>query len=58
METTWAHEDAERRMREIVEDAGLSAPDEVEHRPDEVVFLWHDTKLAVIVELGDVEPPH
>ena len=44
-------------MREIVSDADLPPPDEVEHRPDEVVFLWHETKLAVIVELGDLEPP-
>ena len=53
---TTAHEDAERRIRAIVEEAGLSPPDEVEYRRDEIVLLWHETKLAVIVELGDLEP--
>ena len=43
-------------MRAIAVQAGLPQPDEVEYREDEVVFLWHETKLAVIVELGDVEP--
>jgi hypothetical protein len=51
------HEDAERRMRAIAASAGLPEPDDVEHREDEVVFLWHETKLAVVVELGDLEPP-
>ena len=43
-------------MRSIAADAGLPPPDEVEFRPDELVFLWHETKLAVVVELGDAEP--
>jgi len=42
-------------MRDLLEDAGLPTPDEVRHEfdPDEVVFLWHDTKAAIVVELDE-----
>jgi hypothetical protein len=51
MAITGEHEAAERAFRELLPDAGLSQPDEVEYREESVVFLWHETKLAVIVEL-------
>lgn len=40
-------------MRELVEKAGLPQPDEVQQRAEhgELVLLWHDPKLAVVVEL-------
>ena len=53
---TSLHDDAELRMRELLDGAGLAEPDEVRHEfdPDEVVFLWHATKTAIVVELeGD-----
>jgi hypothetical protein len=45
------HQEAESLFRKLVRDADLDQPDAVEYRYDEVVFLWHGPKLAVIVEL-------
>ena len=47
--------DVERRMRELITQADLPAPDAVERHDDEMWFLWDDTKTVVIVELED--PP-
>jgi hypothetical protein len=47
----------ETRFRELLAAEGLAQPDEVERRPDELVFLWHDQKLAVVVELDDDGTP-
>jgi hypothetical protein len=41
----------ETRFRELLTAEGLPQPDAIERRPDELVFLWHDQKLAVVVEL-------
>jgi hypothetical protein len=49
------HEAAESAMRALLSEAGLPPPDEVEHRGRSIVLLWHETKLAVIVDLDD--PP-
>jgi hypothetical protein len=51
MAITGEHAAAERALRELLPDAGLPQPDEVEYREESVVFLWHETKLAVIVDL-------
>jgi hypothetical protein len=51
MATTDEHAAAERAFRELLPEAGLPQPDEVEYREESVVFLWHETKLAVIVDL-------
>jgi hypothetical protein len=53
---TRAHlEDADRRMRSIIAQAGLPEPDEVNYHEDdgELELLWYEPKLAVIVECGD-----
>jgi hypothetical protein len=42
-------------MRELVERAGLPEPDEVEYDPDSILLLWHEHKLAVVVDVND--PP-
>ena len=42
--------DTEARIRELLEEAGLPEPDEVEYRRGEIVLLWHDRKLAVVIE--------
>jgi hypothetical protein len=55
MSSTDAHEAAERAMRELLTGEGLPQPDEVEYRDESIVLLWHDTKLAVVVELEDDE---
>lgn len=44
--------EAEARMREIVRNAGLPPPDEVEHHSDEIVLFWHEEKLVVSVDLS------
>ncbi|HEX8053611.1 MAG TPA: hypothetical protein VF517_11525 [Thermoleophilaceae bacterium] len=48
-------EDAELRFREIAAQAGLPEPDEVVYHEDdeELEFLWHEQKLAVVVELDE-----
>jgi hypothetical protein len=46
---------AEDDMRRLLEDEGLPAPDDVEYRDDSILLLWHDTKVAVIVDV--TEPP-
>jgi hypothetical protein len=56
MAITGEHAAAERALRELLPDAGLPQPDEVEYREESVVFLWHATKLAVIVDLDGTAP--
>jgi hypothetical protein len=41
----------ERRMLRLIDDSGLPAPDQVAYGDREVTFLWHDHKVAVIVDL-------
>ena len=47
----------EMRFRELLASEGLAQPDAIERRPNELVFLWHDRKLAVVVELSDDGTP-
>jgi hypothetical protein len=47
----------ETRFRELLTADGLAQPDAVERRPHELVFLWHDQKLAVVVKLKDDGTP-
>jgi hypothetical protein len=44
-----------RRFLEIAEEAGLPLPDEVHYfeAEEELEFVWHEQKLAVVVELDD-----
>jgi hypothetical protein len=55
---TPTHQDAEQRMRELIQGAGLPDPDEVRYEfdPNEVVLTWHDPKLAVVIDLEDDGP--
>jgi hypothetical protein len=46
---------AERRMLRLLNDAGLPVPDEVQYGEACVRFLWHDRKVAVVVDLDDFE---
>jgi hypothetical protein len=48
--------DAERKLRVLLRDEGLPAPDEVEYGSTCIRFLWHESKACVVVdidELGD-----
>ena len=42
---------AEGRFLALLIHAGLPLPDEVERHTTELVFLWHATRVAVVVEL-------
>jgi hypothetical protein len=57
MPTQPSHTEVEARMRALVEDAGLAPPDAVEHAPTSVVLLWHEQKLAVVVDLDEEGEP-
>jgi hypothetical protein len=45
----------ERRMIRLLDDYGLPLPDEVQHGERCVRFLWHDRKVAVVVDLDDFD---
>ena len=51
------HEAAEADFRRMVESFDLTPPDDVDYTPDSVIFLWHEPKLAVVVELDDPSIP-
>jgi hypothetical protein len=56
MPPTSQHRAAERAFRELLADAELPPPDEVEYDDGSVVFLWHETKVAVVIDLADAPP--
>lgn len=45
----------ERRVLATLDDAGLPPPDEVEFGEVCVRFLWHDSKVALVVDLVEFE---
>jgi hypothetical protein len=53
MRPTPRHRLAETQFRQLVGQAKLAAPDDVEFTRTSLVFRWHEPKLAVIVELDD-----
>jgi hypothetical protein len=56
MPPTSQHLAAEQAFRTLLEESDLPPPDDVSFDdPASVLFLWHDRKLAVVIELG--EPP-
>ncbi len=46
---------AERRVLRLLTDTGLPIPDEVEYGEYCVRFLWHDLKVALVVDLDDYD---
>jgi hypothetical protein len=48
--------EAEAHLRRLLEESGMPQPDEVEHRPAELVLLYHEEKLAFTFELDDRWP--
>ena len=48
------HREIERRMLDLIAGAELQAPDEVAYEPESVLFIWHDTKAVVCVDLHDM----
>lgn len=56
MEPTPRHREAEAAFRSLLEEGGLPQPDSVEVSPARLLFLWHEPKLAVAVDLDDDDP--
>lgn len=52
-----SHDEVEARMRALIDDAGIAPPDAVEHAPTSIVLLWHEQKLAVVVDLDEEGEP-
>jgi hypothetical protein len=46
---------AERHLRELLTESDLPLPDEVRYEPGEVLFLFHERKLAVVIDLEENE---
>ena len=55
MPPTSQHHAAERTFLALLEDNDLPRPDAVEYDEASVVFLWHEKKLVVVIDL-DEEP--
>jgi hypothetical protein len=53
MAPTTRHHEAEAAFRRLIDDGEFAEPDEVRYDDDSVVFLWHEPKLAVVVDLED-----
>ena len=49
--------EAEHHLRQLLHRGGLPQPDAVEYHDTEVLFLWHESKAAVVVELEDAPAP-
>jgi hypothetical protein len=41
----------EQAVRQLLEREQLPEPDDVEHRETSIVLLWHEQRLAVVVDL-------
>jgi hypothetical protein len=51
-----SREGAEHHFRQLLRNADLRQPDEVRpHEDGGIVCLWHEEKLAVVVDLEPVE---
>ena len=47
------HHAAEAEFRELVRNANLDSPDDVEYTPASLIFRWRGPMVAVVVELDD-----
>ena len=50
------HRQAETKMRELLDEAGLPEPDDVEYGERSVYLRWIEQKLEVAIDLDDPEP--
>lgn len=53
MQPSPRHHAAESRLRQLIADADLAQPDDVEHTRDSVIFRWQGPKVAVVIDLDD-----
>jgi hypothetical protein len=49
--------DAELKMRELLDQAGLPQPDLVEYGYTCIRLFWQDTKSVVVVDIDEPEQP-
>lgn len=54
MDITHRQQEAERQMLQLLSDSDLDPPDEIEYGERCIRLLWHDRKVAVVVDLDDV----
>ncbi|MGI9021370.1 MAG: hypothetical protein ACR2G3_11750 [Solirubrobacterales bacterium] len=50
--------DAEHRFRTLLCEEGYAQPDRVAYDPEpgELTFIWHEPKIAIVIELSDDGP--
>jgi hypothetical protein len=51
MATLDQQHEAERQMRELLENNGLPQPDEIEYGETCIRLLWHDSKAVVVIDI-------
>ena len=49
--------DAELKIRELLDEAGLPEPDRVEYGYTCIRLFWDDTKTVVVVEIDEPDAP-
>jgi hypothetical protein len=50
-EITAAHHSAEQRIRGLLRENNIDAPDVVEYAPSCLRLLWNDRKVAIVIDL-------
>ena len=50
------HAEALDRLVTLIKDAGLPDPDVCEYGATEVRIFWTDRKVAIVIDLEDLEP--
>jgi hypothetical protein len=48
--------DTEIRVREMLEDNGVPAPDEIEYGHTCIRCFWHEPKLVLVIDIDDPPP--
>ena len=50
--------EVEERFREVLAEGDMAQPDDVEYDPaaNELIFFWHEPKVAIVVELDSDGP--
>jgi hypothetical protein len=49
--------DAELKVRELLDEAGLPQPDRIEYGYTCIRLFWEDTKSVVVVEIDEPDEP-
>ena len=54
MTTSPLHQEIEDRFLDLVQDAGLPAPDDTARLSKALIFLWYESKAFVLVDLDEL----